>query len=409
MVPAVFVTLDEMPLTPNGKLDHAALPSPEERRLGTPSGFIAPRTAIETELAQIWEELLGVKPVGVRDSFFDLGGHSLLAVRLAARIEKQFGYELPVATLFAGDTIEHLASVLEKQNGQTRSLVVPIQTKGSRPPFYCVHSIGGTVNNFYHLSRSLGSDYPFYGLQAARLHEQIENASIEQTASRYIDELRQVQPTGPYLLGGYSFGGFVAFEMARQLSAQGESVPLLALLDTYSPTFASKLPRPNDSADLLVQLAWVTAREKGRFLKLSAEELRRLELDEQLTFFLEQMRKAELASQEIDHESLHRFLKGYELRQKAAWNYLPQSYAGRVTLFRCAEQDPMMLQRLEAAGLDAQDECYGWREICSGPVEVHVVPGHHDRMCNEPYVQDLAELMRGCIDDVDQSVTKPRH
>ncbi len=403
MMPAVFVTLDEMPLTPNGKLDYAALPSPEERRLGAARGFIAPRTAIEIELARIWEDLLGLKPIGIRDSFFDLGGHSLLAVRLTARIEKQFGYELPVATLFAGDTIEHLAHVLEKQGlGQRRALVVPIQTKGLRPPFYCVHSIGGTVNNFYHLSRCLGSDYPFYGFQAARLHEEIENASIEQTASRYIDELRQVQPAGPYLLGGYSFGGFVAFEMARQLCAQGESVPFLALLDTYSPSFASKLPRPSDSADLLVQLAWVTARKKGLFLRLSAEELRRLELDEQLTFFLEEMSKAGLASLEIDHESLHRFLKGYELRQKAAWNYLPQPYSGRVTLFRCAEQDQMMLQRLEAAGLDAQDECYGWREISSEPVEVHVIPGHHDRMCNEPYVQVLAERLRGCIDDIDQ-------
>jgi amino acid adenylation domain-containing protein len=403
MVPAVFVTLDEMPLTPNGKLNYAALPSPEERRLGSARGFIGPRTAIETELAHIWEDLLGLKPIGIRDSFFDLGGHSLLAVRLTTRIEKQFGYELPVATLFAGDTIEYLANVLEKKSpGQRRALVVPIQTKGPRPPFYCVHSIGGTVNNFYRLSRCLGSDYPFYGFQAARLHEEIETASIEQTASRYIGELRQVRPAGPYLLGGYSFGGFVAFEMARQLCAQGESVPLVALLDTYSPSFATKLPRPSDSADLLVQLAWVTARQNGRFLRLSAEELRRLELDEQLTFFLEQMSKAGLASQEIDHESLYRFLKGYELRQKAAWNYRPQPYAGRVTLFRCAEQDQMMLQRVEAAGLDAQDESYGWRENSSEPVEVHVIPGHHDRMCNEPYVQVLAELLRGCIDDIDQ-------
>jgi thioesterase domain-containing protein/acyl carrier protein len=400
MVPSRFMMIDSLPLTPNGKVDRRALPVPEEVDAGIDHGYVAPRNALESQLAAMWEDLLGVRPVGIRESFFELGGHSLLAVRLMARVKKQFGMDLPISALFRGETIEEFAPILDKQSTAWRSSpLVPIQPEGTKPPFFCVHAMGGNVNNYYLLAHYLGREQPFYGLQAPPLHEVSEaDSQIELMAARYVEAIREVQAFGPYRLGGYSFGSFVAYEMARQLRELGEEVSPLVLLDTYSPVYLNKLPDVRDTADMLVSLAWSTSRERGKRLLLPIDTLRQLNFDEQLDFFLEKMREEDLAPPEVDHELLHRFLQGSAARQCAAQNYVPQNYPGSVTIFKCVERDPLWIERLVAVGLPADDQTLGWGELSTEPVTVIEIPGHHDVICLEPFVQSLAENLRACLD-----------
>ncbi len=400
MIPSRFMMIDSLPLTPNGKVDRRALPIPGEVEAGIDRGYVAPRNALESQLAAMWEDLLGVRPVGIRESFFELGGHSLLAVRLMARVKKQFGMDLPISALFQGETIEEFAPILDKQSTAWRSSpLVPIQPEGTKPPFFCVHAMGGNVNNYYLLAHYLGREQPFYGLQAPPLHEVSEaDSQIELMAARYVEAIREVQAVGPYRLGGYSFGSFVAYEMARQLREVGEEVSPLVLLDTYSPVYLNKLPDVRDTADMLVSLAWSTSRERGKRLLLPIDTLRQLSFDEQLDYFLEKMREEDLAPPEVDHELLHRFLQGSAARQCAAQNYVPQSYPGSVTVFKCAERDPLWIEKLVAVGLPADDQTLGWGELSTKPVTVIEIPGHHDVICLEPYVQSLAEKLRACLD-----------
>jgi thioesterase domain-containing protein len=174
-------------------------------------------------------------------------------------------------------------------------------------------------------------------------------------------------------------------------------VTLLAIIDSYSPLFLNRLTHTHSVADLLVSLAWVTAREKGQQLLLSVDDLRPLDFDDQLHFFLERMHEAGLAPPELDFKILRRLVKGFSVRRRAAYTYTPQKYGGRITLFRCAETDALMAQRLAGVGLDPQEPTFGWREL-SDDVEVHTVPGYHDVVCNEPYVQGLAATLRECLD-----------
>ncbi|HEX8186752.1 MAG TPA: alpha/beta fold hydrolase, partial [Pyrinomonadaceae bacterium] len=410
MVPSAFVVLDELPRAPGGKVDRRALPAPGQQRSGLKE-FVAPRTGVEMSLAKIWEELLGVSPVGVTDNFFDLGGHSLLAVRMTARIQKQFGQEIPLAALFQGATIEHLATLLgERSEGVVWSPLVSIRPTGRKRPFFCVHAIGGDVLSFYYLSRYLDEEQPFYALQAPALYELGETfLTIEDYAARYVEAVRGAQPEGPYLLGGYSFGGVVAFEMAQQLRRQGQRVELLAIFDTSSPHVFNQLPE-FDEVELLVGLAWAEARAREKYVRLSDEYMRQLGSEERLQHFVEEMRKAELTPNDIEVAMLRRFLKGFAARQKATRLYRPREvYGGRVTLFRCEEADAEMRVYLERAGLATDDPVYGWGAHTTEPVDVHVVPGHHNRMFLEPYVKGLAERVTACLEETHRGGAPPAH
>jgi amino acid adenylation domain-containing protein len=233
MIPAAFVMLDALPLTANGKLDRAALPDAVLER----SEIVPPRTIVETQLLTIWENIFGRAGFGVRDNFFDLGGHSLLAVRMFAQVEQAFGRRLPTSALFQAPTIEQLARRLTDEGFQSpwQSLVA-IQPRGERPPLFLVPGMGGNVVGYVDLARLLGSDRPFYGLQARGLDgKEAPFERIEEMAAHYISEIRRVQPRGPYYLGGACFGGVVAYEMAQQLHAAGEEVAFLMLLETWPP------------------------------------------------------------------------------------------------------------------------------------------------------------------------------
>ena len=204
MVPSAFVQLESLPLTRNGKLDARALPAPDRARPALAKKYASPRDAIELELTKIWESVLDVEPIGIEDHFFDLGGHSLLAVRVAARVEKAFGKNLPLAAIFQAPTVEKLATLIrDSHRGDDtlpRTSVVEIQPKGARPPFFLVHGAGGGMFwGYTNLARRLDPDQPVFGFGSRGLRGDPEFDTIEGMAAQYVKDLRIVRPAGPYI------------------------------------------------------------------------------------------------------------------------------------------------------------------------------------------------------------------
>src|ERR1051326_6176190 len=238
MTPADFVIMDAPPLTPNGKIDRKALPAPAPERFEFASAMAGPRDALEQQLGGIWENILRVR-VRPSDNFFDLGGHSLMAVRLFSEIQKRTGRHLPLETLFQAPTIRELADILRKDGWSPPwSSLVPIQPGGSRPPFFCVHGRGGDILLYRNLARHLGSDYPFFGLQSQGLDGKGKYlTTVEEMATHYVREVRNLQHDGPYYLGGFGMGGAVAYQMAQDLLDQGQETRLLALFDSYNHNY----------------------------------------------------------------------------------------------------------------------------------------------------------------------------
>ena len=211
-------------------------------------------TSSRRDSCGIWEEILKVQPVGVTDNFFDLGGHSFLAVRLFARLRKVFGREMPLATIFQAPTIEGLARLLRQEGWSSPfSSLVPIRPLGSKPPLYCIHAGGGNVIFYMDLARHLGTDQPVYGLQAQGMDGKRSRAErLEDMSAAYIKEIREFQPEGPYHIGGASYGGLIAFEMAQQLVREGQPVGLLAMFDTWGPDYPRL--RPDEHS---LRIRWV--------------------------------------------------------------------------------------------------------------------------------------------------------
>jgi surfactin family lipopeptide synthetase A len=367
MIPAVFIGLKSMPLTPNGKVDRRGLPAPEGLDLAPAGEFVAPRDEVESKLVKIWEDVLNVRPIGVRHDFFELGGHSLLAARLMSLIGRQFNSNLPIATLFRAATVEQLAGILRDQGwSPTWSSLVSIQAGGTNPPFFCVHGIGGNVLGFYDFARRLGPTQPFYGLQAQGLDGRVKpHTRVEDMAAHYVKEVRSVQPEGPYFLGGLSFGGAVAFEMARQLQAEGQEVGLLALFDTFAGRSKSKTSLLLKFIRLPLRRKIMYSAQKTRLFKQGVQRwLYRLTLPR----VLKEVRAA--------HRVAHR-------------DYVMQRYEGRVTVF--VPSDPSLRS--------AEDPRADWKEFAS-EVEIHQVHGDHDSLLDEPYVRGLAELLAANMERV---------
>ncbi len=360
MVPADFVFLKSFPLTPNGKVDRRALPEPQSVESSQAEGFVAPRDEFEARMIGLWEQVLSRRPIGVSDNFFELGGHSLLAVRLTSRIEKQFGKKLTITALIQAPTVEKLVALLKDDN-TAWSPLVPLQTAGVKPTLFFVHGLGGTVMRFHELARHMVSDQPFFCFQAQGIDGKLPCLDrVEEMADLYLEHLRVAQSHGPYFLGGYSFGGLVALEMARLLRAANEEVALLALVDTY-------LPSKNESQSLLRRFAGLTFEQKRAYLKKRA------------TRYVRGIRRR------IDALSLPPAIKAVrEACAVAERRYAPQRYDGHVVLFRASEK--------ALRGLD--DARGGWQDYAAGGVEIHEVDGDHGNMLNEPQVRQLAAQIR---------------
>lgn len=393
MVPSAIVVLDALPLTTNGKIDHQSLPAPDETRSDRANSFVAPRNLMELQLAEMWEEILNVRPIGLTDNFFDLGGHSILGLRLMARIQKQFDLDLPLATLFEGATVEHLASIIRQRTIAEPTHLVNLQQGGSRQPIFFMHPIGGGIVCYAYVARRLATDRPVYALAAYERDDPHER--VESMAAAYIEEMRRVQPHGPYLLGGWSFGGFVALEIARQLSAMGEEIGLLAILDCEAPGLADEWQdgeQPVDEDDPMVlarQLELIANRKDA--LQIDEQHLRQLSYDEQLLYIMELAKAAHIMPPELNLVQVKRSIRNLTTRVHAGRNYLPPVFPGKITLFRCTDVIARYQPFLET------DPTWGWKNISSQPIDLHLIPGAHETIVVEPNVQVLAERLEACI------------
>jgi thioesterase domain-containing protein len=384
IVPSLFVFLDALPLLANGKIDRQALPSPDGSRSERQSSYVAPRDNVESNLCEIWAELLQMHPVGIHDNFFELGGHSLLALRLMAEIQKRFHRTLPLNILFQKGTIAEFASGLRQEIAPETSVLVAINPLGSRPPLFFVHVGSGNVLCYFDLARHLGDDQPFYGLQDPTLSGAVATlGSIEEMAGHYVREMRSVQPSGPYLIGGWSFGGLVAFEMARQLSALGHEPVLLAILDSGTPDMEREFESRMDDAGLLAILA------HEMYLQIASSDLRLFEPEERLRFVADHMTNAGLIFEDpVGY--LRRQLEIFKYRNRATVEYFPGPYPGRVSLFEAADNT-------DADGSAVQvNLAERWADFAKG-VDVYRVPGSHHEIAREPHVRNLAKLLRECI------------
>jgi len=327
----------------------------------------------------------------VDENFFDLGGHSLLAVKLFAEVEKSFGKNLPLATLFQAPTVRQLARVLRDEGWQAVwSSLVMIQTDGARTPFFCIHAAGGNVLEYHDLARLLGPDQPFYGLQAKGLDGKSQpHTSIKEMAAHYIKEMREIQPEGPYLIGGRSSGGTIAFEMACQLEAIGERVALLALLDTYPAGYFKLLPGAS------------TRRQRAtRRLKKWQSHVTNLGALNSLDKISYLLNKITYAPAKAKHKIYRRAYKLYkkfgrplpavlqnieEINFAAVKDFEPQVYSGDVALFLASDL---------TSDYDLSD---GWRELVRGRIETHEISGNHINIIKEPHVGALAAQLLECI------------
>ena len=380
MVPSAFVFLEDLPLTPNGKVDRRALPEPAG---GTWRGrrgqdFVPPRDELELRLTQIWEDLLGVRPVGIRDNFFVLGGHSLLALRLTGGIERHFGRKIPLSAVMAAPTVEQVACLIRQEPAPPRSLVVPIEARGSGSPLFLVHPVGGNVFCYLPMARLGSLDRPVYGIQSPDPEALVDPWTVETMAERYVEAVREVQPEGPWSLAGWSFGGTVAFEMARRLAARGGEVALLALIDPGPPLQPAEIPAPR------IELVRFLYDLRG-LASLSAADLQTLPPEvETIEDLLASAELRPLLPADLSAEQLRELFALFRANSRALGSYRPGLYGGRLTLIRATET---------AAALPA-DTDQAWSALAAGGAEIHLLPGDHYALLTPAGAAAIADLLR---------------
>lgn len=348
---------------------------------------------ISKQLIQIWQQILGIDSISPDQNYFDLGGDSSLAVQMFARIDETFEVKLPLATLYEAPTVDELARVLRSEVSSFRwSPLVEIQPKGARPPFFCVHPHGGNVLVYRELSKQLGSDQPFFGLQARGLDgSQTPIEKIEDMADLYRTEISKVQPHGPYFLGGYCMGGAVAYEMARQLRVAGEEVALLALFDamefsTFAPPSFLQMSYYNCQrlAFHISNLLKLNSEDRSRFLSEKASSLR-LRLPVWVARLSGKLRKN---SAKVGTPSEAEILDAvWKADFRAYLDYAAKPYPGTVTDIR-----PHSQYRL----LDHSQ--FKWDRLAIGGQRVVVLPVNPPAMLSDPFVKHLAQALKQCID-----------
>jgi thioesterase domain-containing protein/acyl carrier protein len=366
-------------------------------RSGKQTGYETPRSDLEKQLCRLWEKLLHVERVGIRDNFFELGGHSLLAVRLFAELEKLTGRKLPLVTLFQAPTVEQLARVLEGGDAaHSRSTLVAVRAEGSRPPLFLVHGAGGDVLwGYANLAKHTDPDQPIYGIKSRGQVGLEEFDRLEEMARFYLEEVRAFQPSGPYYLGGYCFGGNIAYEMARQLRAQGEHVALLALIDAspanagyedvawWRPKFAVNFIR--NFSYWLEDFAELQPEERRRFVGRKMRALGR----KFIGAFRKRTGPLDVDLEDVIDLSLFpdNELKFWQIHLRALVNHVQQPYDGAVTLIRTRGQ-PLWC---------SLEEDFCWSGLAKEGVRIKNIPGSHENIFMEPNVKYLAEQLETCL------------
>ncbi|MDB6109200.1 MAG: amino acid adenylation protein [Pedosphaera sp.] len=400
MVPSLFVPLKSIPLTDNGKVDRRALPAPDGERSELEKDYLPPRDPVETQLVGLWEALLGTRPIGVRDRFFDLGGDSLLAIRLFSQIEKSFDRRIPYTALFQAPTIEYLANLVRRrETSSPRSLLAALQEKGSKPPLFLVHGAGGGMLwGYANLAMHLSPDQPVYGIESRAMHGQKEFEKLEDMAAHYIAELRARQPAGPYFLGGYCFGGDIAYEMARQLCHQRERVALLALFEASPVKGTYERARwwhPRFPFDFAQNL-YYWFQYLGRLEPETRRSIVRRRIRTSLRDFVQDLRRSPAQPDPVNLDSVvdvaqipESELLLWRAHLHALKGHTSLPYPGRVTLLRTRRQ-PFWC---------SFDPAYGWRELAGGGVSVRIIPGAHESIFMEPNVRATAAELQSCLDE----------
>jgi len=401
MIPAFFVPIAKLPLSRNGKVDRSALPMPEQS-VGDP---LLPRDEVERRLKELWENILRVDRIGIHDKFFALGGHSLLAVRLVARIESEFNKRISVATVFQNPTIARLAPYLRSNSeplpSARSSSLVEIQPNGSQPPLFLVHGVGGGMFwGYSNLARSLGSDQPLLAFQSRGLNGEPEFESIEEMAAHYVRELRSFRPHGPYALGGYCFGGVVAYEMACQLEAAGENVAHLCLINSNPPNSSYTAFRWTPV------LAWRFLCNLLSRALLSCRlppKYRREFLRRNISLVGNRVRRF-FGQNSVSGASLDELLdtRNYSEQQQRVWEthvralakFRARSFHGCVTLFR---------SRVHHLFCSFDAAC-GWSDFAANGVEIRIIPGAHETVMDEPHVSVLARQLRAVLNNANAAV-----
>jgi amino acid adenylation domain-containing protein len=392
MVPASIQVLPSLPRTPNGKIDRRALPAPTfEIRDGARHG---PRENVEAHVRALWEDVLGVEGPGIHDDFFLSGGHSLHAIRLATLLGRAYGLAVPPHVLFTERTIEQQAAYLrDKGRRAASSCAVPLRTRGSRPPLFCVHPLGGLVHLYADLAHKLGAEQPFYGLQAMGFgSEETPCGDLRVMAARYIDDLRQVQPEGPYRLAGWSMGAPVAFEMARQLQAAGEAVSHLVLLDgsvDHGHVTYSADERAVRLAALEGDILLGLAREQ---LPALVDRLADLPIDTRVDAYAAAARNARILPPDVGADHVRLLLRVMAHNQVAMETYAPEAYAGPVTLIRSAAAD------------GSEGPIASLRPYLRGALDVHEIAAAHNDFLRPPMIDQVAAALRAVLDPAGAAV-----
>ena len=396
-LPHYLIHLNEMPTTENGKVAFDRLPLPKLVRPPLSNRFVPPKGEIEKEMLGIWEELLGIKGIGVTDDFFEVGGDSLLGVLLFVSVEKEFQRTLPVSTLLKAPTIRELSEILlNKDKSKDFTPIIPVNTSGDHIPIFFIPGKGGYPTRIRHLAKQIDPQTPVYALQdLLKRRDGGENQSVESSASLFLNEIKKLYANGPYILVGESLGGKIAFEMAQQLMNKGEKEPILIMLDTYNyeDSPMDELKKKGDFVyyKMLVQKHLSIIFRSNWQGKLDYFRFYRENFTEKVAKFIYFRIHRE---QSVNKSALPKDVQSMETNRRSAIKaYDVKSYPGQVILVRAA------------LGPNAKDPTNGWDKVKLGELIVHTLDCYHGSILFEPAVSQLADI----IQDYIEKVNSPLH
>ncbi|EJP86579.1 thioesterase domain-containing protein, partial [Bacillus cereus] len=381
MVPSAFVLLEKIPLTINGKVDKEALPAPDMSLIKR-TEYIEPTTDIEKKLVEIWEELLGYSGISVYDNFFGIGGHSLLAVQLMSKIKKTFNVKIPLTVIFQSGTIAALAKQIDRNKiYKVNNSIVPLQPKGNKRPIFFVHPIGGHIISYFELAKYLGVKRPFYAFQSLGLEsEETILTNIKEMANFYIKEMQNVQEEGPYIIGGWSFGGVVAFEMARQLVEKGIKVEAIILLDTWAPDIYNDSSEWDDLAVFMNDLMKQYNLEVSEELILGYKNLSMQ--DERIRYVISYLKNHSKFKQDIQVEDLEKMIQVFQTNLNAYRSYQPEKLDQDILLFTANHP--------HKENNHAEDDTLFWGKYVQKELKVIELNATHYSMMQSAHAEDIA-------------------
>ena len=343
-------------------------------------------------MAEHWQDLLGIDQVGIEDNFFELGGHSLMALQVVSHVHKSYGVEIPMQLVFESPTVAALVEALgdkAERSQEEPSPIVPLQPLGDLSPFFFVHPAGGFVSEYSHLARLLGTERPFYGLQAQGTEtDEVPHDRIEEMASSYVAAVREAQPQGPYFLGGWSFGGIVAFEMARQMAADKDRIALMVVGDIAAPgEHHWTREGPGSDADIVTFFA----RENG--LEIDQEELSKVPPEEHADYITQLAIREGFLSEGGDRY-IRRFLRVFRAAHDAGRAYAPELCDVEITLLRTDDETVETGMVPGSLGPDI-----GWHLYSSKDVRIVKIPGRHINAVAPPHAEVMAERLRELLEE----------